>query len=148
MTILRSFEDVDNWLCENDDFLDGYILKIEENPLSLTVGYTNFCSFEANTEHHIRAFKITPANVIEMSPLSYLTPSERFCCENIIALEVPHGVGIQIQSGRYFDLVADSFAVVEQEPIKRLLNHGLVIGQSLHDFPTKKYHPLPSGKIN
>lgn len=118
MTLYHTYEEIEHWLSENGYFEDGYILQVESNPVSITVGYTTKGDYRAHSEHHILPFKIVPSGIIEISPLTLLEPSEIYCIEAIEPLEASQGVGIRIIISPYFDIVANAFTITQEELIK------------------------------
>lgn len=121
MKTYHSYEEIDSWLSENWYCEEWFILHVELDPLTITIGYTSEGNYAAYSERHIRSFKIIPSRVFYLSndPEQFIH-SEEISIESIEPLNVEKRVGIEIYFFAFpaFRLVADSFAIIEQEVIK------------------------------
>lgn len=119
MKLITTYDKLNQWLEENDYFEDGHILRIEDHPLAITVGYTIKGNYKANTEKHIRSFTIAPNKILQWNDSLYdLVPSDVGVIESIEPLEVESGIGLQFFMPTLATLVAESFNISEPEIIK------------------------------
>lgn len=117
--LIQTFEQLEEWIEENNYFEEGHILQIESNPLAITVGYMVEGNYEVNTERSILTYKITPSKVLKWnySPEEF-TPSEDAYIDGIEPLKVEKGIALQFQVPPEFQLVAESFTISDPKIIK------------------------------
>lgn len=115
---VNTYEDLDNWLADNYDFEDGHVLAIKESPLGITVGYNVFGDYKANSERHIRSFKLTPSKILDWTYNERLfDPSDHDYIENIKAVKSEKGICLKFVPMACFELRTDSLIIEEQELI-------------------------------
>ncbi len=120
MILIKTYEDLDRWLNEYSYFEEGHVLKIDMNPLVITIGMLIKGSYEANTEKEILCFKITPANVSSFDYPPNFEPSDNHYIESIEPLEVDRGFGLQINGPPTLTLRAESFTISDSEILKSI----------------------------
>lgn len=113
MIKISTYEELDNWLKKYHYFEEEYVLKIDMNPLTITIGIVNKGTFEANTEKEILSFDITPINVLTYDCKPDFKQSEDNIIESIDPIEVYEGVGLEIFGPPLLTLIAESFAISE-----------------------------------
>ena len=151
MKIIKSFDQLDQWLEENDYFEEGYVLKVEKSPLAITVGYLISGNYEAHTEKQILSFTITPSKIREWNNPQNFVPSEDHIIERIEALEFDHGkggIGLQFLVPPLFTLVAESFTISDPEIIKTFSNLGLATVRFMQELQWLKSRGQVFGNRN
>jgi hypothetical protein len=120
MEIIKNFDKLDLWLKENNYFEDGLLIRIDHNPLVLTVGYDIYGNYKANTERRIRSFKITPSKIMESNvvPHNFLPPGYHYL-DFIEPFVVEKGICLQFQFmwNPMLSLAAESLSISEPETI-------------------------------
>jgi hypothetical protein len=112
LLLINTLPELEKWLSENNYFENGYILEIENTPLSITFGYIVSGTYEANTERHVQAFKLEPSKVIEWTyDESQFAPSSNYCIEGIDAIDSPSGFGLSFVHAGSFSLVTDRLKI-------------------------------------
>jgi hypothetical protein len=120
MIIIKTYDELDNWLEKYNYFEDGHVLKIDMNPFVITIGVLISGTYEANTEKEILSFEITPINVSSCNYTPDFEPSDDHYIESIEPVEAYGGVGLQILGPPLLTLIAESFTIFENATIKSI----------------------------
>ncbi|MBA3603294.1 MAG: hypothetical protein H0W50_06570 [Parachlamydiaceae bacterium] len=120
MILIKTYEELDRWLEEYNYFEDGHVLKIDMNPLVITIGMLIRGTYEANTEKENLSFKITPGDVFAFDYSPSFEPSDNHYIESIEPLEVYRGIGLQFIGPPTLTLTAESFSISDSEIIKSI----------------------------
>lgn len=120
MTLIKTYEELDDWLKKYHCFEDGHVLEIDMNTLAITVGLTISGTYRANTEQETLNFEITPTKVSSYSCAPNFVTGNDHCIDSIEPVEVDEGVGLQITDPRII-LIAESFTISEGKTIKSIV---------------------------
>jgi len=118
MTI-ETTTDLTKWLEDNHFFEDGHILKIENNPLKIVVGYNITGSYEAHSERRIQTFTLEPDKIKEwtLPENAGFIPSDDIYIEGIAPIDVLPNIGLEFSTPLTFRLVAGSIRITHNEII-------------------------------
>ena len=120
MILVKTYEELDNWLRKYHYFEEGHVLKIDMNRFVITIGMLISGNYEANTEKEILSFEITPINIFscDYTP-DFELPDDHYI-ESIEPIEADGGVGLKIFGPPIFTLIAESFTISENDIIKSI----------------------------
>lgn len=116
MLIIKTNDELNEWLADNYYFEEGYLLGINMNPLSIRLGNLIKGNFKAHTPKEILVYKIVPYSVIEWRYNEDCVPSEECCIEGIDVIESEEG--ISLNSLGIFHLIAKEIAVEKEGIVK------------------------------
>lgn len=109
---IDNYIDLSDWLAENDNFADGNIIEINENPLEIIVGLDIEGSYKANTKKKIQTYNIFPTEIICWTFDGTQTAiGEDYCIESIEAISYKEKVCLEFITTEYFRLEAKSLII-------------------------------------
>lgn len=108
MIEVRTYEELDSWLNENNYFEDGSVPQITLDPLVISVEDTEGIGYKAYSKLTHKTFTITPINVIEWT--CYEIPSSDHCIEEVGPVKVDKGVSLKIPYP-LIQLTAEAFQI-------------------------------------
>jgi hypothetical protein len=145
MKTVSTHKDLNEWLSENNNFEDGHVLAINENPLEIIVGYNIVANYKANSKREILSFKLTPSKVTEWTfDENYSKPSDSNYIEGIDAIENDKGICLEFVASGIYRLTAESITIEEQEVIKTIFRPwvsetGFSVTTDLTEIPRPNY---------
>ena len=148
MILIKTYEELNNWLREYNYFEDGHVLKFHMNPFAINIGILISGNYEAYTEKEILCFKITPENIFFCEYSPDFKPSDDHYIETIEPLEFNRGVSLQIFGPPTLTLNAESLTISDPEIIKSTFKPWLNPKHIWLEVPMKKFQNQIFGKKN
>ncbi len=143
---IHTITELNKWLEDNYFFEDGYVLKIEANPLRIEVGYNIGGNYEANSERTIQTFTLQPNKIKEWTcpDNGDFIPSDGNCIEGIASIDSFPDIGLVFSTPLTFRLVTDSITVTKNEIIKATFkpwvsDSEIFVTSSLTNIPKPEY---------
>lgn len=132
-------QELDAWLASHDYFEDGYILRVDFQPLKINVGYTVKGNYKAYSEQEIVAFQLIPGKILEWTCLHEdFTPSQKYIIDSIQPLAFQGGIGLKVPGILTF--LTDRLTITEPEIIKTtfqpwLSDREIFVSFEMHQIP-------------